>query len=149
MNMQNFLESGSFQENHVSNQTVLKTTELENFLWCCIISVITSNFHSSLRCVALFLSLNDIVLVSFTIADVVVTKHHQRLDEIRNIFPRTSSKSCFQKIVSQFIRLRHLTQSSSHSTRLRTCYRYVCCTQHTLVRNGHVSDRKTAWLIPV
>ena len=31
------------------------------------------------------------------IADVAVTKRHQRLDEIRIIFTRTSFKSCFQK----------------------------------------------------
>ena len=31
------------------------------------------------------------------IADVAATKHHQQRDEIRIIFTRTSSKSCFRK----------------------------------------------------
>ena len=33
----------------------------------------------------------------FRIADVAVRKRHQRLGEIRIIFTRTSSKTCFQK----------------------------------------------------
>ena len=40
-----------------------------------------------------------------SIADVAVTKRHQRRDEIRIIFTLTSSKSCFQKkIVMQYVR---------------------------------------------
>ena len=52
------------------------------------------------------------------IADVVVRKRHQQLDEIRIIFIRTSSKTCLKKTLSCHIHPRHFTQSSSHSIRL-------------------------------
>ena len=61
---------------------------------------------------------------------------------MRIIFTPTASKRCFQKIVMQCTRPRHLTQSSSHSTRLSACYEYVRFTLHTLVRNAYVIDRK-------
>ena len=60
-----------------------------------------------------------------SIVDVAVMKCHQRLGEISIIFTHISSKCCFQKnFVMQYIHPRHLTQSTSHSLHLRTCYRY-------------------------
>ena len=44
-------------------------------------------------------------------------------------------KLSFKKTLSCNIRPRHFTQSSSHSIRLRACYKYARFTQHTLVRN--------------
>ena len=83
------------------------------------------------------------------IADVAVRKPHPRLDEIRIIFTRTSSKTCFQKTLSCNIHPRHLTQFSSHSICWRACYKYTHFTQHTLGRNAYVTDRKTTLLIQV
>ena len=59
------------------------------------------------------------------IADVAVTQCHQRRDEIRIIFTRTSSKSCFLKKLSCNIYALDTSHFSLHSTRLRACYKYV------------------------
>ena len=69
------------------------------------------------------------------IADVAVTKRHQRLHEIMLILTALHSKVVFKKaVMMQYtVRLRHLTQSSSHSIRLRACYKCVRFTKHTLI----------------
>ena len=55
--------------------------------------------HGHLMCTAgltVFWGMQGLILTN-EIADVAVTKRHQRLNEIRIIFIRTSFKSCFQK----------------------------------------------------
>ena len=69
-------------------------------------------------------------------------KHHQKMGEIRIIFPPTSSKGCLKKKKQLSCKIHpwHITQSSSHSIRLRSCYK--CFTQYTFVSNRTLQTEK-------
>ena len=86
-------------------------------------------------------------IICQTIADVAVTKRHQRRDEIRIMFTRTSSKSC--------------SQTNCHAIYTPSTLNVIQFAQHTLAINtpvlhsirlleiGMFPTEKTTFLIPV
>ena len=61
--------------------------------------------------------------------------------------PALHPKPVFKKALSCNIPPRHLTQSCSHNIHLRAYSKGARFTQHTLVRNAYVTNRKTTLLI--
>ena len=97
-------------------------------------------FDVSLQ-VQIYLNLTESVQFC-RIADVAVTKRHQRLDKIWIIFTRTSSRKSaklFSRKLCHAIRPPRLMQCSLHSIRFRACYRCARFIQHTLVINACVT----------
>ena len=88
---------------------------------------------------------------STIIADVAVTKRHQRQGEIRVIFTSTSSKSCFLKNCHSIYTPSTLNGIQFAQHTLARLLKYARFTQHTRVsvRNAHVADRRTTLLIAV
>ena len=71
----------------------------------------------------MWMIINDVMksMLSLVIPDVAVTKRHQRRDEIRIFFTRTSSKSCTPSTLNATLFAQHtlaINTCISHSIRL-------------------------------
>ena len=98
----------------------------------------------------------------FSIADVAVGNAINGWVKSGLFLPALHPKLVFKKTLSCNIRSRHLMQSSSHSicclctldaiqfAQHMLVHKYVYFTQHVLVRNAYIANRKTTYLlIPV
>ena len=104
------IQVGCVQPIWVAHNPFLCTALGIDELYICVLWTTTNHLEAYLIVLS---RKEDLKVSSVAIADVAVTKRHQRWDDIRIIFTGISFKSCFQIycyaiIAMQYIRPRHL-----------------------------------------